>query len=742
MDSLSGYVNKIVYRNDENGYCVVELFSGAISHTIVGNLPMLAEGEYIEAMGTLKRHPLYGDQLLVESYEIKAPEDVMSIERYLGSGAIKGIGPALAARIVKKFGADTFRIVEEEPERLSEVKGISERKAMELASQMAEKRDMREAMIFLQKFGISLNLAAKIYKQYGSALYRVIEENPYQLADDIDGVGFKIADEIASRAGIEADSDFRIRSGILYTLLQAITNGHTYLPMELLVAETNRLLGTDLENMEQHILELVMDKRLILKKGQDHTDVYAAKYYYMELNVAKRLLELDDVYDMNDARTENMIRSIEREGHYELDEHQREAVLAAASHGVLVVTGGPGTGKTTTIKALIRYFELNGMNVELAAPTGRAAKRMSEATGYDARTIHRMLEINGAQEESSAQAHFARNQANPVDADVVIIDEMSMVDISLMNALADAICMGTRLILVGDRDQLPSVGAGNVLKDIIASDQFHVVRLTKIFRQAEASDIILNAHLINQGRLVDISKRSKDFLFIKRPEANAIISAAITLITKKLPDYLKVSVNEIQVISPMRKGILGVERLNKILQEYLNPPANDKKEHEHGETIFREGDKVMQIKNNYQLEWEVRGRFGIPTDTGTGVFNGDIGVIRTINAFAEELEVEFDDGRMVTYLFSELDELELAYAITIHKAQGSEYAAVVIPLLSGPRMLMTRNLLYTAVTRAKQCVCVVGIPETFAEMIRNETEQRRYSSLDVRLRELNEPYEM
>lgn len=736
MDQLSGYVEKIVYRNEDNGYSVVELFSGGESKTIVGNLSMLAEGEYIEASGTLKRHPLYGDQLVVESYEIKAPEDVMSIERYLGSGAIKGIGPALAARIVKKFGADTFRIVEEEPERLAEVKGISERKAMELAEQMSEKRDMRAAFVFLQKFGISLNLAAKIYKQYGSELYRIIEENPYQLADDIDGVGFKIADDIASKAGIVADSDYRVRSGILYTLLQALNNGHTYLPLPELLAGTNQLLGVALDSIENHIMDLVMDKRLIVKKTEEQVLVYSARFYYLELNVAKRLTELDSVWGVSESETREIIRRIEHEEKLELDEHQREAVFEAARHGVLVITGGPGTGKTTTITALIRFFELEGMNVELGAPTGRAAKRMSEATGYDARTIHRMLEISGMQEESSAAVHFARNQGNPLDADVIIIDEMSMVDISLMNALLEAIAMGTRLILVGDRDQLPSVGPGNVLKDIIASERFHVVRLTRIFRQAEASDIILNAHEINKGNMVDVNKRSKDFLFIKRPEANAIINAAITLITQKLPAYLSVPVYDIQVISPMRKGILGVERLNKILQEYLNPADNRKKEHEFGETIFREGDKVMQIKNNYQLEWEVRSRYGIPTDAGTGVFNGDIGIIRTINAFAEEVEVEFDEGRLVRYGFSEMNELELAYAITIHKAQGSEYAAVVIPLLQGPRMLMTRNLLYTAVTRAKSCVCIVGLVDTFQSMVLNETEQRRYSSLDERLLEM------
>ncbi len=736
MDKISGYVNKIVYRNEDNGYSVVEIFGEGEEKTIVGILPDLSEGEYITAEGVMKKHPLYGDQLSVEAYEIQAPEDAAAIERYLASGAIKGIGAALASRIVKKFGADTFRIVEEEPERLAEVKGISSRMALELGSQIAEKRDMRQAMLFLQNYGISLNLAAKIYKQYGPQLYTVIEQNPYRLADDISGVGFKIADEIASRAGIRADSDYRIKSGLLYTLLQAVSAGHTYLPFGELKEGTERLLGIELPSIDMYVSDLVMDRRLVVKKDQGDVLVYGARYYYMEMAVAKRLLELDGVWAIEEGEAMDMVSRIEKERGVELDPLQREAVLEAAKRGVLVITGGPGTGKTTTITALIRFFEMEGMEVELAAPTGRAAKRMSEATGREARTIHRLLELSGMQEESSAEAHFARNRANPLEADVIIIDEMSMVDIQLMQSLLEAAAPGTRLILVGDRDQLPSVGPGNVLKDIIQSGRFHVVRLTRIFRQAEASDIILNAHRINRGEPVDVTARSRDFLFIRRPDANAIINAAISLICRKLPDYLGISMNEIQVIAPMRKGALGVERLNKILQEYLNPPSPDKAEKECPQCVFREGDKVMQIKNDYQLEWETKGLYGIAADRGSGVFNGDIGVIRQINSFAEELTVEFDEGRMVTYEFSGLDELELAYAITIHKSQGSEYPAVVIPLLSGPRMLMTRNLLYTAVTRARSCVCVVGLPETFLAMEENETEQRRYSSLDKRLEEM------
>ena len=736
METISGYVNKIVFRNEETGYAVVELFGGGEETTVVGSLSMVEEGEYITAEGIIKTHPLYGEQLVVESYQVQEPEDVMSIERYLSSGAVKGIGPALAARIVKKFGKDTFRVLEEEPERLVQVKGISERMAMELGSQVAEKRDMRQAVVFLQKYGISLNLAAKIFKQYGSELYAIIEQNPYRLADDIAGVGFRIADEIAGKAGIRADSDYRIKSGILYTLFQAITGGHIYLPMEELWQETNRLLGVELSSIEEYVMDLVMDKRLIVKKEEGGPIVYAANYYYMEMTTAKRLLELDFTWEISQEEASSRISRIEQEEGRSLEEGQREAVRGAAGRGVLIITGGPGTGKTTTIKAIIRFFELEGLQVELAAPTGRAAKRMTEATGHEARTILRLLEITGMQEEEREPVRFSRNRTNPLEADVIIIDEMSMVDIQLMDSLLEAVAPGTRLILVGDRDQLPSVGPGNVLKDMIQSERFHVVCLTRIFRQAGASDIIVNAHRINRGEPVDIQAKSRDFLFVRRSDANAVINACISLICKKLPDYLGVSMYDIQVMAPMRKGALGVERLNRILQEYLNPPDGRKAEWEWNQGMFREGDKVMQIKNNYQLEWEIPGVSGTVSDSGTGVFNGDIGVIREINAFAEEMKVEFDEGRVVTYELEGLHELELAYAITIHKSQGSEYAAAVIPLLSGPRMLMTRNLLYTAVTRAKSCVCIVGLPETFQAMAQNELEQRRYSSLDKRLREL------
>ncbi|MBR5127977.1 MAG: ATP-dependent RecD-like DNA helicase, partial [Roseburia sp.] len=689
-------------------------------------------GENIEVTGEYMEHATYGRQLKVESFEERAPEDEEAIERYLGSGAIKGIGLALAARIVRRFKDDTFRIIEEEPERLAEIKGISERKAMEIASQVNEKRDLRQAMIFLQQYGITMNLAVKIYNKYGQEVYGILKENPYRLADDIEGVGFRTADEIAVRIGIRSDSDFRIRSGILYALQGAANEGHTYLPQEELTRRTSELLEVPVEFIEKHYMDLAIERRIMLKQQGEQTQIYAAAFYYMEANVATMLRQLDISYDVSDVEIEHRVHKIQKQTGMELDIYQLEAVKEAVKNGLLIITGGPGTGKTTTINTIIHYFEMEGMDIFLAAPTGRAAKRMSEATGYEARTIHRMLELNGGME---GNAGFERNEMNPLETDVIIVDEMSMVDISLMHSLLKAIPAGTRLILVGDVNQLPSVGPGCVLKDIIESEMCNVVKLTKIFRQASTSDIIVNAHKINAGEEVVLDNKSMDFFFLKRYDADTIINVTLQLIKQKLPKFVDASEYDIQVLTPMRKGLLGVERLNGILQRYLNPPEAGKREKEHGDILFREGDKVMQTKNNYQLEWEVRSRFGLCIDKGMGIFNGDTGIIREINEFAETMTVEFDEGRMVEYSFKLLDELELAYAITIHKSQGSEYPAVVIPLLSGPSMLMNRNLLYTAVTRARKCVTLVGNDSTFYEMVGNTSQQKRYSGLCNRLKE-------
>ena len=741
-ETVTGYIDHIIFRNEENGYTVMVVKNSENEEelTCVGSFPAVSQGTTIQASGIYTHHPVYGKQFQISSFVEKIPEDTYAMERYLGSGAIKGIGAALAARIVRRFGEDTIRIVEEEPERLAEVKGISEKKAREIAAQVTEKTEMRKAMIFLQKYGISLNLGAKIYQKYKDSLYTVLQENPYRLAEDISGVGFKIADEIAARIGIHADSDYRIRSGMLYTLLQASGEGHTYLPKDQLFARCAKLLGVDESYMEKHLMDMLLDRKLVMQEKKGEKIIYPSQYYYLELNTARMLCELNICCPEDENIVEKRIASIEKETGTVLDEMQKKAVTEAAGHGLFILTGGPGTGKTTTINAIIRFFEGEGAELRLAAPTGRAAKRMTEATGYEAQTIHRLLELNGMPEDdrNTGAVHFERNAQNPLEADVIIIDEMSMVDIHLMHSLLLAITAGTRLILVGDENQLPSVGPGNVLRDIIHSGCFPVIELTKIFRQASESDIVVNAHKINRGEPVEIHNKSRDFFFLKRYDADMIIRVVIALIQDKLPRYVNARPFEIQVLTPMRKGLLGVERLNQMLQRYLNPQDGSKKEKTLGDRLFRQGDKVMQIKNDYQMEWEVRGRYGIPVEKGIGVFNGDTGILREINEFAETAEVEFEDGRFATYSFKQLEELELAYAITIHKSQGSEYPAVILPVLSGPQMLLNRNLLYTAVTRARKCVTVVGSEETFAEMIRNEKQQKRYSALDERIRELNE----
>ena len=738
VETVTGYVGHIVFRNEENGYTVFHLENDDGEVTCVGNFNFINEGEMLELTGEYVNHNVYGTQLKVSSHVVKEPEDLVSIERYLGSGAVKGVGAALAGRIVKKFKEDTFRIIEEEPERLAEVKGISERKAREIAEQVEEKKDMRKAMIYLQKYGISTRLAAKIYQYYGMRVYKVLEENPYQLADNIEGVGFKTADEIAARIGIHTDSDYRIKSGLFYTLQQAVGEGHIYLPEEMLVRRAGELLGVEIQDISKHVMDLCIEKKTVMKEGEDGIRIYPAHYYYLELNTAKMLHDLNIDCEMPEDMMERRLRKVEETEQIELDEMQHKAVIESIKHGLLVLTGGPGTGKTTTINTMIRFFDSEGMSILLAAPTGRAAKRMTEATGYEAQTIHRLLEVNVNPEETDSVGGFMRNRQNPLEADVIIIDEMSMVDLPLMHALLSAVVPGTRLVLVGDVDQLPSVGPGSVLKDIITSGCFPVVTLTRIFRQAGESDIVVNAHKINAGEPVVLDNKSRDFFFLRRQDADTIIGVAIMLIQKKLPGYVGAQPSEIQVMTPTRKGLLGVERLNTILQRYLNPQDPKKAEQEINGRLFREGDKVMQIKNNYQLEWEVTTKFGLTVDKGVGVFNGDMGVIREINQYTENIEVEFDEGRRVKYGFDAVEELELAYAITVHKSQGSEYPAVIIPLLQGPRLLYNRNLLYTAVTRAKKCLTIIGSDTVFQEMIQNKNEQARYTSLAERIREFRD----
>ncbi len=745
METIKGYVEHIIYQNTDNGYTVLNLVSQGEEITCVGILKNLGQGETVSIQGEYMAHPVYGEQFKVHSFQVTAPEDKESMERYLGSGAIKGVGAALAARIVKKFGDETFRIIEEEPERLTEVKGISERIAREISAQMEEKKDIREAMVYLTRFGIGNSLAVKIYETYKSGLYGVMQENPYRLAEDIPGVGFKTADEIASRIGIHTDSDYRIRSGLLYMLQQSVQEGHTWLPREILMERTGELLQVPVQAIEPLLSNLMMDRKVVIKRKGEEEQVFAASYYYAEQHCAKILSELNafilNKEDFLPCEEERLICKIEKlaedEG-IELDGLQRQAVLESIKNGVFLLSGGPGTGKTTTINTIIRFFASEGLDIFLAAPTGRAAKRMTEATGYEARTIHRMLELNGAlSEENRSGVRFERNEENPLEADVIIIDEMSMVDLPLFRSLLRAVSPGTRLILVGDVNQLPSVGPGQILKDLIMSRRFPVVILQKIFRQAGESDIVVNAHRINHGEDIALNNKSRDFFFLERNDVNVIYKHMIQLIKDMLPKYVKAEVFEIQVLTPMRKGNLGVEALNKILQQYLNPPSPDKKEYMAGGMVYREGDKVMQIRNNYQLEWEVVSRYGIPVDKGMGVFNGDMGIILEIQEYTSSLVVEFDESRRVTYAFSQLDELEHAYAITIHKSQGSEYKAVVMPLLTGPGLLFNRNLLYTAVTRARNCVTILGSSETVRNMIRNEREHKRYTALLDRIEECN-----
>lgn len=740
METIKGYVDHIIYQNKDNGYAVLSMNVDDEEEICVGIFRGVDNGENLEITGEYVEHPSYGFQFKANSFKVVEPDDLLSMERYLGSGAIKGVGEALAKRIVKRFGKDTFRVIEEEPERLVEVKGISERIAQQITDQMIEKREIREAFLFLQKYGITNTLAVKIYEKYGMGMYGILKENPYRLAEDIQGVGFRLADEIADKIGIHTDSDYRIRSGILYTLLQASLEGHMFLPMRVLVRRSADLLQVSEEAIRAQIQNLHMDHKVVVKKTTDEPEVYAFSYYYAELNCARMLRELNvlmesELLDSEEKRIETILQRILKEQGLELDELQKNAVLECVKHGIMILSGGPGTGKTTTINTIIRYFDEEGMDILLAAPTGRAAKRMTEATGYEARTIHRMLEINGGMEDGS-RARFERNGENPLEADVVIIDEMSMVDIYLFQSLLEAVSVGTRLILVGDVDQLPSVGPGQVLQDLIESKSFPTVMLKKIYRQAGESDIVMNAHRINMGQKIALNNKSKDFFFLPRNDVQVIYKHMIQLITEKLPRYVEAQPYDIQVLTPMRKGSLGVETLNEILQRYLNPADPSRKEHAAGDRIFREGDKVMQIKNNYQLEWEIVSQYGIRIDSGSGVFNGDIGTIRRIREESSTVQVEYDEHRLVEYTFSQLDEIELAYAITIHKSQGSEYPAVLLPLLSGPKMLMNRNLLYTAVTRARKCVTILGSQEVVDGMIENENQYHRYTGLGRRILEL------
>lgn len=758
-----GYVEKVIFKNEDNGFAVFVVDGEDGEDIFVGKLHGVAEGVYVKAEGELVYDPQYNEEFKFTSGEIKLPDDVAGIERYLGSGIIKGVGEALAKRIVRKFKCDSLRIIEEEPERLAEIKGISERKAREIAVSYNEKKDTREALMYLTGLGVSVNMAVRIYSEYGDDMYDLLRTNPYRVAEDIPGVGFRAADELADRLGVGRDSDFRVRAAVMYVLSAANRQGHMYLPQEELVNMTYSLLMDDYAAYDpelemsicNRLLEMSVEKKLVIKEqaeaasdpAYDDPDsetarrtniVYAAQSYYTEFNSARLLCELDIDFSKARLNTDSVVEETEQEKGIVLADSQRLAIRNAVNHGVAVITGGPGTGKTTIINVLIRIYESLRMKILLAAPTGRAAKRMTEATGYEAQTIHRLLELTGGMGEDGMETYsFARNEGNPLEADVVIIDEMSMVDSAVFYSLLRAICPGTRLILVGDSNQLPSVGAGNVLRDIIASGVFSVSVLDRIYRQGENSDIIGNAHKINQGQHIDISNKSTDFFFIKRGSYGEIMSELGALLTKRLPKYFGVDRADIQVLTPMRKYDLGIENLNRELQSMLNPATEGRPEHDRGDVTFREGDKVMQIKNNYKQEWKIQdARGGFTAEEGIGVFNGDIGFVKEVDDYDQKLVVEFDDGRQAEYPYGQLNELEHAFAITIHKSQGSEYPVVVLPLLRCPPKLLNRNLLYTAVTRAKRCVVVLGNIELIDTMIDNEDEQKRYTAFADRLREL------
>lgn len=742
-------VEDIIFQNKENGYtvCVVEYEGEELS--CVGEMAGIYVGEEVKIVGTWSTHPIYGRQVKVELIERSMPKTVQGMEKYLASGVIKGIGARTAKKIVKHFGLDTFRIIEEEPLVLAQINGISENKAKEIGEVFHAQYELRKAMLFLQDYGITPTYAIKIYQHYKERTTEVVKNTPYRLVEDIYGIGFRKADEIAAQVGIAREDPHRIRTGILYLLTNNSNNGHTYMPRNILVEESIKLLLP--ETYEEHLrmqsfenplidnalIELSMNKQIIIKNYDNEACVFLAYLYHSEQAVARKLIDLASLYEKNPAiDVEKELAKTQKDLKIELVEEQKEAVRHTLTHGVTVITGGPGTGKTTTINAILHMLEKAGEDVLLAAPTGRAAKRMSEATGMEAQTIHRLLEIGYMREDTNKQM-FNRNEENPLEADVIIVDEMSMVDITLMHALLKAVVEGQRLILIGDADQLPSVGAGNVLKDIIKSGRIPVVRLIQIFRQASKSAIVMNAHRINKGEYPIANEKGTDFFVMKRSIQEEVRDTLIELIMERLPKYQGFdSIKDIQILAPMRKGLLGVNELNKSLQAVLNPHHDLKPEKEYRGTLFRTGDKVMQIKNNYNTPWKILGKTGMSIDEGTGVFNGDCGIITAIKEEEECLVVTFDDGKVVEYEFNQLDELELAYAVTIHKSQGSEYPVVILPIHSGPPMLLSRNLLYTAVTRAKKMVVCVGLVETIQRMVDNNREIQRYSSLARHLKSM------
>lgn len=733
---IEGIIDSIKYRNDENGYTVftvIEDENADEEYVCVGNLPSINTGENVQLTGSTVVHPVYGPQIQVESCVQTIPTSEKGIERYLASGVIKGIGKVTARNIVKKFGTDTFDIISDNPERLAEVKGISLGKAQQIGELFRGQVEIRMVVMFLQQYGVTISNALKIYKRYKGSTIKIVEKNPYALADEVFGIGFTTADKIAGNMGIAPDSEYRIESGVKYILTLALNDGSVYLPLEILLKHTSSLLGIPQEVISNLITKLHIENQIFVERTPQEVRVYLNFSYYNESFVAKKFVELSHFKPESKVDYDGEISCIETYNGIEFAQEQRLAIKEAMTNGVMVITGGPGTGKTTIINAIIALLKAEDMEVKLAAPTGKAAKRMSIATGEEAQTIHRLLGLSYLEENSRKQT-FEHDEDNPLDADAIIVDESSMIDLSLMSSLLRAIVPGTRLIIVGDADQLPSVGAGNVLRDIISSESIPVIRLKEIFRQAQESTIVTNAHLINSGKMPVIKRENRDFFFMVCHNQDKLINTIVSLVTKQLPDYLHCDgLRDIQILAPMRKSPIGVNNLNNVLQAALNPPQAYKFEKVHGSRTFRMGDKVMQIKNNYNITWKtvIQGKL---IDEGVGVYNGDEGIISFIDNDNEYVEVIFDEEKTVVYDFSQLDELELSYAVTIHKSQGSEYKAVIIPVHSGPPMLMTRNLIYTAITRAKELVVLIGIPDTLKKMIDNNRDVGRYSALAERIK--------
>lgn len=735
MEHITAIVENIVYKNEDNGYIVFDFDLDGDMSTATGQLPPINEGERLEMVGKWTTHASYGRQFAVKEIKKIAPDSKIGLIRYLASGIIKGIGPSTARRIVEKFGMDALDIIKYNPDRLKEIEGIGKSKATAIAQNFNEQFDIQEKMSFLLQFDISVNLAHKIIKFYKNKTRNIVETNPYLLANDIDGVGFLTADKIARQVGITHNSEERIKAGIKHVLNEAAAqDGHCCLPLELLYKKSQELLEEPKESVQNASAKMAILRDIVVTERKGEKFVYILSFYKAECEIARRLCEIKDAdiklydYDIDEA----VARAAKYSG-IELSLEQQEAVRQALTHGAMVITGGPGTGKTTAINCLINALIHAGIKVELAAPTGRAAKRMSEATGHDAQTIHRLLEYGYSGD--SEVLSFGRNEDNQLNCGAVIIDEMSMVDIFLMQHLLRAIKTGTRLIMVGDADQLPSVGPGNVLFDIITSDAVNVARLITIFRQAQKSQIIMNAHAINHGEKPVLSNDSEDFFFTGKQNAEAALKTLIETAGYRIPRYLKCSPFDIQILAPVKKGLLGVNNLNIELQKAFNPPEKSKKEISINNTIFRVGDKVMQIKNNYTMEWKKSER-GMSDTNGEGVFNGDIGFIISISQECALTTVKFDDGKICEYTKEKLLELMLAYAVTIHKSQGCEFDAVILPLLSVPPVFISRNILYTAITRAKKMVLIIGDKKMVYKMAQSKSAIIRYTGLGNELKNI------